>query len=280
MLMVPLQYDAIAENFILTEAPRKQIEIEVFGSGYELLGEQLSLDKSRIKVDLNLARKVNHESYGFAAEKLRNEVLANLDKDLNLRRILTDSIRFRTQKKISKEIKVVPRLEIDYNSAYHLRGEVKVEPQKVLISGPEKVVQSMELIQTKLIKLSDVSDTITKEVELDVSEVGEGVIISQQMVDLLVPVEKFTEKQLILPLRVEKLVKDVNLRTYPDEIKVVLIVPLSKYEIVNSDLLSAKVEFNEESIYKKKLKVKLSGLPDYAKLLRIEPEKVEFIVKK
>ena len=280
VLTVPLEYNGVAENFIITEAPSKQIEIEVFGSGFELLGEQLSLNQSKIEVDLTLARKMNKGSYGLVAEKLRSNILKSLDKDLNLRRILTDSITFRTQKKISKELTVVPILDISYGSGYNQRGEIEVEPDKIVVSGPEEVLEKLELVKTKVIKLSAVSDTVSKEIELDKSGFGDRISFSHSKVNLTIPAEKYTEKQMVLPLSVLTKVSDIELRMYPNEINVVLLVPLSRYEMVNQDLLSARVNFDSESIYLKKLKVELSGVPGYAKLLRIEPEKVEFIVKK
>ena len=280
VLTVPLQYNGVADNFIITEAPSKQIEIEVFGSGFDLLGEQLSLNQSKVEIDLNLARKMNEGSYGLVAEKLRTNVLKSLDKDLNLRRILTDSITFRTQKKISKELTVVPILDISYGSGFNQRGEIKVEPEKIVVSGPEEALEKLELVKTRVIKLSAVSDTVSKKVELDKTEFGEGISFSHSKVNFTIPVEKYTEKQILLPLSVATKVNDIELKMYPNEVRVFLLVPLSKYEMVNQDLLSARVNFDTESIYMKKLKVALSGVPEYAKLLRIEPEKVEFIVKK
>jgi len=279
-LTIPLQYDEVAEDFLLTDTPNEHIKIEVSGSGFELLGEQVSLNHSKVKVDLNQARRVNKTSYAIVGVKLRDAILEALDKDLNLTKILTDSIKFKTQRKISKKVNIVPVTKIDYAAGYNLRGGIELKPDSVLISGPQESVEKVKFVNTKEIQLNNISDSVQINIELDKNSIEESISLALQDVEATIPIEKYTEKQLTVPLKVLMKVEGVQLRTYPNEVKVILIVPLSKYEVLNAEMLSASVTFDHEMAHRKKLKVELSGMPDYGRLLRIEPESVEFIVKK
>lgn len=279
-LTIPLEYEAVAENFILTEEPRSYIKIEVFGSGFELLGEQVSLNRSEVQVDLNVAQRINKDRYGIATTKLRDAILVSLDKDLNLRKILTDSITFKTQKKVRKKVPIVTIEEIKYAVGYNLREGIKLNPDSVEVSGPEESISKVEFVNTEEIQLNNVSDSVQLKVMLKTPDVGEHTRLSIKEVEAIIPVEKYTEKQLHLPLTVLTKRKGVKVKTYPNEVKAILIVPLSKYEAIDADMLSARVTFDKESSNRRKLKVELSALPAYARLLRLEPESVEFIIKK
>jgi hypothetical protein len=62
----------------------------------------------------------------------------------------------------------------------------------------------------------------------------ENTNISPEKVMVLIPVEKFTEKELTLPVQVIHLPEDVNLKLFPPNVKITVMVGLSEYEEVSS----------------------------------------------
>ena len=55
-LTIPIEYISVNKNFILLEKPLESIEIQVSGSGFELLGEQMSLNRNALQVNLETAK--------------------------------------------------------------------------------------------------------------------------------------------------------------------------------------------------------------------------------
>lgn len=279
-LTIPLEYTTISKEFILTEEPAPYVELQVFGSGYELLGEQVSLNRNTVKVDLNNARQIRNGVYGMSTSKLRNEILNTLDKDLSLRRIITDSLLFMAERRASKKVKLRANTQLIFTPGYNIRGEIELNPDEVSISGPQKEIDAIDYLETKVVQLDNVSDSSQMEVEIMPPKSASEILLSENKVMLSIPVEKFTEKPLLIPIQTQVALEGVKLKTYPDELKVILLVPLSKFEALDEDLLKATVIFDEASRGKKKLMVNLEGLPNFAKLVRMEPNSVEYIVKK
>ena len=279
VLSVPLSYSDYSEDFLLSRPPRESIQIEVSSSGFELLGEQMSLDRSAVLVDLNLARRTGKNRYGLATSNLRSAVLETLDKDIRLLRIVSDSIYFETQERISKKVKVVPTVNASYKLGYAQNGALKVEPAYVSISGPKSYLDTLQELSTPVITLQNVDDSLYENVQLLLPSI-EGVHIEPSEVRVLVPVEKFTEKVLKQAVIVRFLEDTYNLITFPNQVEAIFSVPLNKYENLNENMIEAIVEFDKNSLGRKKLRVKVEGIPSYAKLIRIEPDAVEFIVKK
>jgi hypothetical protein len=279
-LSIPLSYDSFAKDFMLTEEPIKALRIEVSGSGFELLGEQMSLDRKEILVDLSTARKINANAYGISAQRLKEAVLEQLDKDLRLNGILTDSITFKTQKKVSKKLKVVPNLELTYKGGFKLRGEISVVPDSVMVLGPEEQLSNLKSIETELLSKKDLEDSSDFSLGLKLPVSMENIQLTKSRVTVKVPIEKFTEKVFELKISVKSTNTENLIRTFPTKVKVSILVPLSKYEFLNESILQAKVDFSKNSIERKKLTVEITGVPEYCELIRLEPERVEFIVKK
>jgi hypothetical protein len=107
----------------------------------------------------------------------------------------------------------------------------------------------------------------------------EGVKLEPEQVRVLIPVEKFTEKELNLRIRVKNEVDQRQIRTYPKELTATFIVPLSMYEYLDTSMIKSTVLFGSEDLNKKQLNIELNGVPPYARLIRKDVDKVEFIIK-
>ena len=100
------------------------------------------------------------------------------------------------------------------------------------------------------------------------------------LVDILIPVEKYTEKEISLDINVNAS-SHLMLRVFPAKVNVKVLVPMSLYENLDETLLMASVKYVESRDKgAEKLQVNLKGIPKYAKLIRIEPERVEYIIRK
>ena len=266
-LTIPIEYTSFNKDFI---------EIQVSGSGFELLGEQMSLNGNSLKVNLSEALKLGKNRFGIPTSKLQNEIYQYLDKDIRFERMTSDSILFKTDKRVTRSIKVIPDVELSFESSYNLMGEITVNPSMVEISGPQEELDSIQFLTTKKIKYEEVNDSLTITYLLSEDERFQSLDIVPKEVSILVPVDKFTEKSFDLPIEWNN---NVSIRTFPNKVKVVFLVPLSNYEQLTEQGIKALVNLTDGFQKKRKLKVEIKGVPDFAILLRIEPEKIEFIIK-
>ena len=275
-LTIPIEYTSFNKNFILVEKPIEFIEIQVSGNGFELLGEQMSLNRNALDVNLQMARRLGKNRFGIATSKLQNEVYKYLDKDIRFERITSDSIIFKTDQRVVRKLKVIPDLEISFESSYNLMGKVSVQPEYVEVSGPKGYLDSLEFITTEKLIEEDVNDSLQLTYDFGSDKRFSNVNIAPEQVSVLVPVDKFTEKTFEVPITWGG---KLSIRTFPNKVKVIFLVPLSNYEQLTEREIIAKVDVDSDLKQKKKLKVAIKGVPHFAKLLRIEPEKVEFIIK-
>jgi hypothetical protein len=94
-----------------------------------------------------------------------------------------------------------------------------------------------------------------------------------------IPVEEFTEKTLEIPLKILNN-SGYEIKLLPEKVTVTFLTALSNYPKVDRNVVEASIDMDywQNKGYGQ-LPVKLSGFPDYCKLVSIEPQIVDFIVK-
>lgn len=278
-LYIPLEYEGPSGSFVLTQDPPDKIMVEVRAPGFDLIGEQWSLNRNPLKIDLNRAKEAyTNNLYYIPTVELRTRLIRALGANLNLRYISPDTLYFKTEIRFRKKVPVAFQYQIDFASGYNLRAEPQLDPDSVWVSGPASFVDTIRKVRAQDLVKEQLKDSLTIEQELIPFE-NSGVNIDPKRVKILLPVEKFTEKELTLELKQLNRLNDKELRTFPDEVKVSFLVPLSKYEYLDTSVVKAEVELTEADLEKRKLDIELKGLPPFAKLLKMETEEVEFIVR-
>ena len=107
-----------------------------------------------------------------------------------------------------------------------------------------------------------------------------SVEFSTKKVVVKVPVEKFTEGTLELPVEVLNLPEQYVIKTFPEKVKITYLVGLSNYEKVNADQFSLLAYFDKKDANASSLKLKLVKFPEVVRNPKIETDKVEYILRK
>lgn len=276
---MPLTYDELSGSFILTQDPPSEVMVEVRGTGFELLGEQWSLSRNPLNINLGRAKESEQEDrYYIPTIELRTRLIRNLNPNLNLRYISPDTLYFKTEIKFRMKVPVKSNIVVDFESGYNLRSELTLSPDSVWISGPASFIDTVQAVYTLKEDLGKLKDSLIRDIDLLGLHV-KGASIEPSTVKLTIPVEKFTEKDLVLLLHQNNNFDERELKTFPNEIKASFLVPLSKFEYLDTTAVKAEINFTEADLEKRKLKVELKGIPPYAKLLKMDVEEVEYIIR-
>lgn len=281
-LSANLKYNSLDEDFILTEEPPARIFFNVRSSGFELLGEQFSLDRKEVEVNLQNARaSTTKNRYFILTKTIRPSIREQLDEDIELISLKSDTLFLSTEERHSKNVKVLPQTDLSFKSAYKLRGDIIVKPAEVEVFGPATFIDTLKVLRTKQLVQKNLSDSLQITVDVLVEEPVKGLRINPSQVELLLPVEKYTEKQITVPVEVNNQTEQsLFIRIFPDDITVTFLVPISMYNNLSPSRIEAVVDYNLENRENKKLKVEINNMPDYAILRSIEPEEVEYIIRK
>ena len=106
------------------------------------------------------------------------------------------------------------------------KDEVIISPSSVTVYADSSILSSIKEIESELLILEGLSDTVTVKVRL---KDRYGVKIEPQVVNVTVPVEELISKKISLPIAKKHLPKNTSLITFPANAVIEVKVPMSKF---------------------------------------------------
>lgn len=281
-LSYPVRYESLPKGKVLVGEPPRKIQLKVKAFGYTLLKCKLGAALSPIELDLN-----KHLSYAYEGTKvkqfvltyrLRNSVVKQLGSEILLEGIEPDTLNVELADMVSKRVVVKPNVEVGFEQQYMQSGYLDIEPDSIIISGPKSIIDTIKVVQTKSVKLKKLDQKVSKKMSLiPINQVS----FSRRSVMLSVPVEKYTELTVKVPVGIDNQPDSVKLLFIPKAVDVKCNVVLSKYFTLSPSMFKADVDFNQiGTSLNKKLKVKLSIVPEFVKMVDYSPKYVEYIIEK
>ncbi len=257
----------------------EKMTVVLKSSGFSLLG--YNMNTSNLTIDLQYLIRKNNTIYYF----LPNQHLPTFQKQLKAEetiiKIYPDTLFFDFGKLTSKTIKVKPNLKITYKSGYNLLDKITISPKSIVITGPEKQIDSMQFINTKLLELNNVASSFKKKIALDIPKYLDRVHFSESKIQVAGSVEKFTEGSLKLKFELINVPKEYNISTFLQKVKITYKVSLKNFNKIQVSDFKVVCDFSKTQrdslLYLVPKLVKQSNLVSDIDLV---PNKIEFLIKK
>lgn len=127
------------------------------------------------------------------------------------------------------------------------------------------------------VKLEDISDTLRQQVPLRIQK---GVKFVPSSIEMMLPVDIYTEKTVEVPLRGVNFPADKVLRAFPSKVQVTFQVGLSHFRQINADDFHIYVSYEELlRLGSDKYTVKIKNLPKGVSQVRFNPAQVDFLIE-
>ncbi len=283
----PVKYTNLPPNRMLSKEPPERLKLRVQADGYTILS-------SRFRYKRPLSYNVNafalysltedstsvYTLTGYARDKLSAE-LGLSNKNIQILDINPDTLIFNFSRLKKKTVPVAVVFENStglFKNQYMLNGSPFSIPDSVIITGPSYLVDSISEIQTRSIRLRNLSDTITKKVHLQ--EINK-ITYSTNKVKAIIPVDEFTEATYDIPVRCVNVPDSLILKIFPKNVKVKYIVTLSRFNEVGPDSFHAFIDYSTiDPTLPPRLKVQLEPAPSFVYKVSISPQSVEFLIER
>lgn len=267
-----------ANHFIAEKTPTK-LDLEIDGQGFTLLRiKMLPLSPIEIDVD-NITKNLdsNSETYKVASSNLVPQITEQLSSDIKITKIYPEVLSIVLDSISTKTIPVELDVNIDFEPQFNLKSPVSTIPKEVKITGPTILLRKISVLKTKVNIMNKINSSIKQEIELIHPD---NTTISPEKVSLLIEVEKYTEKELKIPIEILHKPENTQIKLFPSEIKVVFTVGLSRFENIKISDFGASVDYNSIVKDVNNLSVSLYKKPGFIQDLRFVPERVEFLIER
>ena len=247
----------------------------VKGTGWQMLFSHMQPENRAVKVDL---RSLDKDNFVVLSAQL---AAINDAKSINNKIVSfePDTLYFDFTNRATKRIPVKLSAALSYQQQFEQSDNITIKPAYVTVSGPANSIQKIQDWHTDSVKLRNLSETVKTRVNLAASKEG-NISIYPKAVEVTIPVNEFTEKTIEVPVKLINNYQYYNVKIFPQKVKVTVITSLNKYPGMDDDLFEANADLElwRKSHYSA-LPVVLSKLPDFCRVVKIEPKNVDFIIK-
>lgn len=126
---------------------------------------------------------------------------------------------------------------------YQIVCEPALSRKRMKIYGEEKMLSSIDTLYTEPVVLDDLTDTLSVRVAV---RKPKSLRLETDSVDVRVISERFTEKKLIVPIRVTGVPEGYHVRLFPNEVEVNVRVGMAHFSSVKADDIQASCTYTPE----------------------------------
>jgi hypothetical protein len=283
IISYPVEYIKLPKGKIITNDVPNQLDLNVQARGFTLLRLKLQSKLSPLLFDVNsfsFNTVPDRESMtlfiitNLAIEKIQQQ----LTSEIKIVNVSPDTLFLQLADRFTKLAPVKVNLELEFEKQFMQVSDMIINPDSVSLSGPKNLIDTIYSVITipeKAIRLKK-----NTEVVLDLKPIDK-IKFSVQKVVVNIPVEKFTEESIKIPLQVINIPDSLFLRTFPTSIEITYRVGLSDYNKVSEHMFTAVLDYSTKgSSIGNRLTVELIKVPDYVQVTNFFPKNVEYIIEK
>lgn len=280
-LIFPVQYVNLpGKKVVMNDLPAK-IAVQLKASGFKIMLFGFKAEQDPVQVDVSSSLRtslIHTDVLSLPTQSFLLDFSRKLGKEITITGFQPDSIVFNFSDLITKKVPVVPAYTATFEKQYDSTGVAFVNPREIDVSGPPSIISELQSVSTESIKLENLKGTVKQKVKLIRNKL---LSYNVNEVELTLQVEKFTEGSVEIEIHPVNKTTGYSLKTFPDKVKVRYLVSLSAYNNVDPSMFDAVVDASEmEKKNLTKLKVQLMTSPSYVRITMIEPEKVDYILRK
>jgi hypothetical protein len=282
-MIFPIHYVNLPQNKILIGKTDTILRVTVSSTGYKFLIRDLKNDVKPVIVDisqLKLKKAANLYESAFFSSDFNEEIVKSIKK-LKLVSVYPTSINLMFEDAYSKKIPVIPTVNISFQKQYDIYGKAIVIPDSIIVKGTKKDIESIKKVETESLSFSNVCESMFFTAILKKVNGCKDLIYSREYVNIALPVAKYTEADITVAVKPSETNRNVKLVTFPNKVNIIYYIALSDYKKVDTSSFKAVVD-SEKAFQNDvdKLKVDIVKCPSFVKILRIVPERVEYIIRK
>ncbi len=264
------------ENKAFHSLQSDTVKLQIEGTGWQLLFSRLRIKPQSIDIDL---KDLNKKTFVNLSDQLGyiNQQFSSTQKIVYVQ---PDTLYFDFSSRAVKKVPVELVSDIRFASQYAVSDSIKISPSYVTVTGPRDDLAKIRVWKTDSLNLKNVSGNISSRISLKRPSLA-NINIYPSIAEVKVPIDEFTEKTVEVSIKVRNNRGYNDVKLLPEKVKITFMTALNNYSKIDRDFFEATVNLDNwtERSYKQ-LPIKLTKFPQFCKLVRIEPQTVDFIIQK
>ena len=270
-------YTDIPKNKLLQNTPESQVSLTLKTSGFKLL--RYGFNKKTLEYTLTEIEKRGGSQFYSETSSNTNFLQAQLSAETVVLNVEPDTLYFDLGVRKSKKVTVISAVDFEFKTGYNFVHPFEMSPNEVTLSGPEKVIDTINEVRTENFKFSELSASFQQSVKLVIP--NDAVELSESEITISGEVDKITDGSFTIPFEVINLPRNYLISTYPKEVKVIYQVALKDYNKIPENSFRVQCDYKHtEDNNLDYLIPRIVEKPEIIFDVKVVPNKIEFLIKK
>jgi len=276
----PVRYVNMPPDKVLSNEPPSRLELKVTAPGYTIVTYNTIMTYSPIILNLeNITRdmKPTPDGYLIRTESLTKNISSQFSSDIILHSVIPDFLTFRFDSLETRIIKIRPQVETGFRAQFNLAGPIRVKPDNVQVKGTRETIDTIRFVYTKKKSFSQLNKTVEDNLELITPEKTE---LQPERVNIEIPVEEFTEKNIMVPVTIINSPSNEIIKLFPSAVKLTFLTSLTMFKNITPASFSVAADYQDIKPGISALPLHIEKQPDFIQSLKYSPASVEFLIEK
>lgn len=259
--------------------------LDIQSNGFRAIGRSVFDSRHTVTLDLK-GRIPTHRGESFVVAVGVRPMAQGFAKQLRLHGVKSvaceaDTLRiWLSERKGKAFVPEVRNLQLGFKGSYGATGPYKVLTDTVYLYGSAESLSKIRAITTQPMSIDDIDGNDTFRVALDpVWKDYPDVHASTDHVLVTVPVAKFMERTVELPVNFEGNDDVRRHKLYPDHVKVTYLIPMDRLDQVTSHDFKVSAIY-EDDLYLDSIPLRVAEFPSLVRIKNITPSHVRYVIIK
>ena len=280
-LIFPINYKNLPGKKVIMNDLPAQIEVQLKTTGFKLISFGLSKTRDSVTVDVSERLQntsIQSDLLALPTYFFLKDFSRELGGEVSISGFKPDSIIFNFSDMMTKRVPVKAIYQVSFDKQFDSVGTVILNPSEVEVSGPPNLVEDLNYVTTEKLRMEKQNTSIKKNIALEKNRL---LTYNVSEVEFNLPVEKYTEGIAEITINPINVSSGYSLKTFPDKVKVRYLVAISNYNKVDASMFDAIVDGGESEMkHTAKLDVQVITKPPFVRVTLLEPEKVDYILRR
>ena len=262
----PLSIANIPDNLVIYDEIPKKVKVSVEGKGKTLIRlflsqkEELVIDGSKFTAG-EIDYQIEPEQVSLPSENLKVVQIAS-----------PKEFKIKLDYLSKKKVEVVPQIVINPHDDYLFLGEIKIQPEEVIVEGPRRFVRTISSVLTESKVIEGVREPVSESVDL-IPPKGFNVKYEPEKVNFFANVQQGVKRDMIVKIAHLNSTSEKNIIINPDHVSLTLLGEEKKINtlkpedvVVTLELKGTKGKYKFPPIVK---------LPPQIRLISVNPDSLE-----
>lgn len=275
---IPVKFINVPNTRMLTEISDSSIQIALKAQGFKLL--RLRYVDNPTPLFISLANSVTHKNIDeISSSQILMPLVRRYSSLLGftneVRSVHPEQITVKLNRLYSKSVPVKPLTDISFAPQYLQFDSSAIRPSNVTVYGTRAMVDSVAFAQPGVIKIHNMTYSMVRFVHLNSNTQKNKPYFIPSRVQVAIPVEKFTEVSVQVPVKLPNQTPGNTIKIFPDKVLVSCIISMKDYKKLDSRLFTVSaVLMKSDNLFH----LKVTSAPDFVRNVKVSPDKVEYLV--